>query len=78
MQVRLRVCWFLVNVRAYVAVTVLHDLNLESRKFIVVEDISWVNLMDSTTLFRYFMNVLRESLSPPFQIRNISLMKLIQ
>ena len=61
-----------------VAVTVLHDFNLVSRKFIVVEDISCVNLMDSTTLFRYSIKVLRESLSPPFQIRNISLMKLIQ
>ena len=74
----MRVCWFLVNVRVYFAVTVLHDLNLVSRKFIVVEDISCVNLMDSTTLFRYSIKVLRESLSPPFQIRNISLMKLIQ
>ena len=74
----MRVCWFLVNVPVYVAVTVLHDLNLVSGKFIVVENISCVNLMDSTTLFRYSIKVLRESLSPPFQIRNISLMKLIQ
>ena len=40
--------------------------------FIVVEDISYVHLMDGTTLLRYSMKVLRELLSPS-QIRNISL-----
>ena len=42
------------------------------RKFIDVEDMSYVHLMDGTTLLRHSMKVLRELLSPS-QIRNMSL-----
>ena len=55
----------------------LSFMTLVSRKLTDVEDISCDNLIDGTTLFRYSMKALRESLSP-FQIRNISSMKWIQ
>ena len=48
----------------------LSFMTLISRKFTDVEDISCVNLMDGTTLFRCSMKALRKSLFP-FQIRNI-------
>ena len=40
MEVRVRVFWFLVNVRAYVADTVLHDLGIEKREMIFLNRIS--------------------------------------
>ena len=49
-----------------------------SRKFSESLEILCVNLIDGTTLFRYPVKVVKESMVRPFQIRNMLLMKLIQ
>ena len=66
---------FLVNVRADVA-PLASLMVLVSRKFTELQEISCVNLIDGTTPFRYSMKVVSE-LVFPFQIRKMSLMKLL-